>query len=346
MLYSALSIGYFGVVTNYTYSAINGYQNTKAPNALKQLRNTIELAGCAFWYSVGWYTIYSMGHESLYHLINLDSESLHVIQALPKLFAGSYLLLKTSILAYRIYQWFLLQEINNYQHYLIIIDILQYCIELSLAFSALGYLSVTLFTSLTFGNVCFSAWCNVVNSILNVCQRNDMNKELDWDLILAQLYFDLSSALLLSLLLLGLLDIGDMLLDAIMCLKASAYIALKTIYDIYQHQGINGQLIFQSVLFIMQFGLGMGLLLNLIVIPESALVSLLIFKILKGSAILVAAPSLAKNAMEEQEVKNLQSSMVNQKDTKDMSIKDYLFFKHQSLKTAQAAVWKNNAIIN
>ena len=345
MLYSALSIGYLGVVTHYTLATIKSYQSTKAPNILKQFRNGVQMVSCSLWYTVGVYTIYQMGAESLFHLLNMDDEGVEVIQQLPSFIGVSFLLLNTIILAYRWYCWYLTDNKDVFDHQLLTVETLGYVLQFFMAMALMSWISSSWFAFFSLAYFCFNLWCNVISTAFNIYERTLMSKKLDEDLIFAQIYLDLTSALLMSILLFNVVQMGDVMLDVIMCLKAATYIGLKTAYDIYLHGEFNLKILFQILLCMSQLLVGIGLLYGLIIIPESALVSIFIFKILKGSAILIAWPSIIKNSEETLKVQEYEKQLLAQKNTQALTVKEYLFFKKNNHQLAKKEIWENNAIL-
>lgn len=346
MFYTLINLGYFSTVTIYTSYNLKPYHNTRAPDLLKNFRNLIHLAFSGFWYVLGLSAILNVGSEAIFKMFLMDEQCIELIQALPQILGVYYLFLKTLVIAYQWYRWFLVENRSIFDHHAIVMHSLSFGIELLLILSFFSCLPVTWFPTLFFLSVCFGYWDGLIANGFIIYERILMNKKLDWELFLAQIYLDLTTALLLSLLLLGVLYVGDEILDAIMFLKASAYIGLKTVYDFFIQPEISNQKLFQCSLFMIQFGLGIGLLTGFIVLPATAWMSLLLFKILKGTSIFVAMPSLIKKALEEVKVKEKEDELLKIADTKNMSIQNYFLFKRDTNKLAKQSIWENASLFN
>ncbi|MDQ5884009.1 MAG: hypothetical protein QG556_346 [Pseudomonadota bacterium] len=344
MFYSLINLGYFSTVTIYTSSNLTAYQNTKAPELLKNFRNFINLAFCGFWYALGIFALYQMGSSALFNLFLLDDDCIEIIKLFPTMLPTYYLILKSIVIFYEWYQWYLIEDKNIVDNHLIALRTINFSLELLLILSVLTCLPVTWVPTLFFLNFCFSYWNNLVMHCLEIYERTVMHKKLDWDLILAQIYLDLTTAILLTMLLLNFLSLGDEMLNAIMFLKAAVYIGLKTLYDVYNQPEMGLTTLFQGALFITQFALGMGFLTGLLVLPANAWLSILLFKVLTGTSIWVALPSLIKSAQEYISVKKEEENIFQNIVTQNMSVKDYFLFKRQSQRLAKENVWESNII--
>jgi hypothetical protein len=228
------------------------------------------------------------------------------------------------ILTHRIYLYSLYEKKAILDTINIVGDILSFFIEMSLYMSIFIYSNIDGFKSILLLKVTLNLWKSVLDDVYEIYDKSQRGKKIDWELLLTTLYMNLTLALLMSSLLFNCLVLGDALMDAVICLMSAFYLCAKTAYDFYADPQWNNKKIVQVVLSALQLSIGIALFTGLLVIPETAILSLLLIKILSTSNILVASESLAKKAMEQDKIETLTKNLLKNLGSKDMTVTKYI----------------------
>ncbi|HBB52335.1 MAG TPA: hypothetical protein DCZ80_00345 [Legionellales bacterium] len=324
MIYSVVSLGYLGAVTHFTYQNFVAYEKTLAPEPLKNIRHAINLVACGFWYALGLYTIFEMSSEALAHLLFLDDLAFDILKELPIIFSMAYFSIQGAILTHRIYLFALYEKKATLDTINIVSDILSFFIELSLYICVFIDSNIDGFKSIILLKVTLNLWKLVLDDVYEIYDKSRRGKKIDWELLLTTLYMNLSLALLMSCLLFNCMVLGDAYLDGIICLMSAFYMCAKTAYDFYDAPQWSNKKIFQVVLLLLQMTIAIALLTEFMVIPQTAILSLILIKALSTSNILVASESLAKKAMEQEKINTLTKDLLKIIDSKDMTVKKYI----------------------
>lgn len=328
---------YFSTIAYNAYQSRKQYHTTKAPSSLKELRNALNFISLGYYTCLGIFVLNNFSEDILLDFFLGDgSSATSVLAALPTLFVLSYIIKELITTIYKL--WKIIQQDSN----LLLkakdglFEILQFAVMLALTLSATTVISNTLFPNLMLGYVTLSLWSQVADIFYEIWEKNQLNKQINWQSVMANLYLSLTTVLLLTLMTFQVITIGGVLFNSIACFKAAAYLFAKSFLDYSQNASVGKALGLQLSVAILQTTIGVLLLTGLLVIPETAIAGMILLAIIKNLSLIPAAAAIGE--AQEEQVKTLERyKQLGQEAAypEDMGAADYIQARYQHLNEAK-----------
>ncbi len=331
-------LAYNGVVGFNAYRSQQNNNATKAPWRLKFFRNALNTLSILHYVYFGWFVTFNFGDWAIIDFF-IGGNQRAIMQSIPILFTVSFIsleLVKTSYLLWK--TW----SINS-NVFLKTKDITILLLNLGIMFimtlSATSVISPLLFPSLMLGYMAFNIWSNVSSGIYNAYEKNKLKKIIDWQLLLAQVYLNSTTALLLTLMAFQVFTLGGVLFNSIDCFKAAVYLFIKSTIDLYYKPEFTQHVLLQLGVASVQTLIGILLISGVIVIPETVIVSMIVLTIIKSLAFIPAFGAISKEVLQEKKVEKYYSALRRLRVVpKNTSSIDYLDECYQDRISAKSVV--------
>ena len=328
---------YFSILSYRLKKASDAYGQSKAPAQLKKLRHALSLATLGCYTGLGFYSAHE---ESLWLLLIFSRNAAATLLNIPVFFLA---MVVASSLLKAVYSIRKILNTEQIDFYFKLKSLWEAVCNFS--FIAAITLSVTTplipissFGSLMFGYLVFKKLVPLMDTLFFLYERKKLGKVIDWEYLTAKIYFGGTVVFLLILSAVHIFTLSQIMLDAIICLNAAAYLLSKSLFDYQSDYKITKKIGLQLSISFVQSMVGISLITGALMVPQTMGFSFVLLVLIKSLSIIPASDLIEKHQKEEAAIGERADMLMQENSSSPLaSCSTYGFFSSYFSKQYQCA---------